>query len=145
MCSSERQGAAGPGSPPAPAPAVWVQVPADGQLDRWTDNLQLHWERWPPAPKGHPFATVAPPRSPPRLIQPCACVLSKGDYFKSAYFHLPWVQVNLLAGHSEPAAGRCGVVQRQPAELSEKAKHQFETLLCLWVFLTDKSQETQAK
>lgn len=101
----------GPGSLPPPASAALLQVQQVG-------SLQLQQERWPSVPEGLPVATVAPPRSPPRLIQPCACVLSKGDYFKSAYFRLSWVQVNLLAGHSEQETDWCGVAQKQPAELS---------------------------
>lgn len=63
--------------------------------------VQLQQEGWPPAPSH-------PPVLPPQLIPPCACMLSKGDYFKSAYFHLCWVQVNLLAGQSEPGTDWCG-------------------------------------
>lgn len=71
--------------------------------------------------QGWGWAAVGPrpaqPPRPPCLIQPCAPVLSEGDYFKSAYFHLPCVQVNLLAGHSEPETDWCGAVRKLPAEL----------------------------
>lgn len=81
------------------------QVPAASQPATAAGEVAIGFGR-PPHCYSH--TPPPPPGSPPWLIQPCACMLSEGDYFKSAYFHLSWVQVNLLAGHSEPETDWCG-------------------------------------
>lgn len=82
-------------------PALPGAVPAAIPPSLLPSVLQLQQQGWPSDPS-------RPPVLPPQLIPPRACMLSKGDYFKSAYFHLSWVQVNLLAGHSEPGTDWCG-------------------------------------
>jgi len=111
----------GPPALPRPSAPVAPQLYCGHRLPRPPGSTAAIGSRSPPAllrPSAPKVPLLLQPPVLPFPLPPATGLRAQqGDYFKSAYFHRSWVQVNLLSGHGEQETDWCGAVQK-PAELS---------------------------